>query len=336
MNAKEYDNFLIETASKIDTLTVKPSNRQHFQKQVNHFLDRFNKWYEAFKNGIEQAKKNPNLFAGKMPVDDGTDEFIDNDVDGKWLQNVRRKCPAGYEVVNPSKDYYPYVKEVEPPAGYYYRQPLPLNPLDTLIPKDDFNTLFPDNKKEIPMIEATQIDKQEEDVLRKYYLLAVIHSHKGHSTPFIDKESYPAVLVWNVYEDLNDTKKEIFWGKHIEALMNNAVLTVEANIDGRKPNENNRNLSEIKSRFKIEQSRILFDDKDLNLSTGKMIEVAKNLIENFDNIVKYTVLDGESTEKEASDNLRKYKSIFDEAIKKLKIPCKISTKKQAGYMLTTK
>jgi hypothetical protein len=230
MNAQEYDSFLIETASKIDTLIAQKSKRQHFQKQVNLFLDGFDKWYEAFKDGIEQAKKNPKLFAGKMPVDDGTEGFLDNDTDGKWLESAKKNCPAGYELVYPHDDYYPYNKRIEPPAGYYYRKPLPLNPLDTLIPKDDFENLFPNQNREIPMIERRPIDGQE-DLLRKYYLLALIHANKGNSTALIDKNGYSADLVWSVYGSMDIKNKWHFWGKYILALIEAAFQSVKAGLE---------------------------------------------------------------------------------------------------------
>lgn len=238
MNAKDYDNFLIETASKIDALTVQQGNRQHFQRQVNLFLDGVNNWYEAYKDGLEQAKSNPKLFIGKYSTDDESEkewlESIRNNenVEEKWKESKREKTPQGYEFVDPNYDYYPYFNNIiEKSKGYYYRKPLPPNPLDTLIPKDDMKELFPENKREVPMIERPPIDTQE-DVLRKYYLLAVIHAHKVSSPPFIDKESYSAVLIWDVYGDLNDTRKAMYWGKHIETLIISAIGNVAAGING--------------------------------------------------------------------------------------------------------
>lgn len=95
-------------------------------------------------------------------------------------------------------------------------------------------------------------------------------------------------------------------------------------------------LLDYKSRFKIEESRIFFDDADLDLPTGKVIQVANALIENFDRVVKYKLLDTESSEKEASDNLRAYKSRFNKALKNKNIPCTVKTKRQTGYILTSK
>jgi hypothetical protein len=101
-----------------------------------------------------------------------------------------------------------------------------------------------------------------------------------------------------------------------------------------KQNSGKKISTNIKTHFKIEESRIFFDDVDLDLPTGKTIDVAKMLIESFDTVVKYNLLDNESTAKEASDNLRKHKSIIQKKLKNTSYY--IKTKKQAGYILTAK
>jgi hypothetical protein len=106
--------------------------------------------------------------------------------------------------------------------------------------------------------------------------------------------------------------------------------------NAKKPKDTKKESVAIKALFKIEKSRILFNGVDLDLPAGRTVEIAKALIKGFDTVIEYRLLDSESTDKNAEDNLRKHKSIFAKKLKGCRIPCYITTKKQSGYMLTVK
>jgi len=90
------------------------------------------------------------------------------------------------------------------------------------------------------------------------------------------------------------------------------------------------------SKFTFDEGRIFFDNKDLDLPTGRAITILTKLISEFDRTVAYKDLSEMSSVKEADANLRKDVSVIRGILKTHKIPCVIKTKTRSGYVLTHK
>jgi len=107
------------------------------------------------------------------------------------------------------------------------------------------------------------------------------------------------------------------------------VRTVQAEIDSKQK----RN---IKERFTINSGQALFDGKDLHIPTGLACDVLKKLVIQFGVVVKYKELDDNSLDKEASEQLRKVKSVIVKSFEVNKVPCAIESKTRHGYVIIKK
>lgn len=109
------------------------------------------------------------------------------------------------------------------------------------------------------------------------------------------------------------------------------VHMVQAESDS-KPKRN------IKKRFTVNSGQAQFDGKDLCIPTGLACDVLKKLVTQFGVVVKYKDLDDNSSDKEASEQLRNVKRVIVKSFEVNKVPCAIESKTRYGYVIkkTTK
>jgi hypothetical protein len=89
--------------------------------------------------------------------------------------------------------------------------------------------------------------------------------------------------------------------------------------------------------FTFKPGQALYKGKDLELPAGFTIDVCRLLVKSMGEVVAYKVLDdGLSTNKEASEILRRAKSKIDASFDKQKVPYLIVTKRCEGYCLSPK
>ena len=89
----DYQTILINLAGEVSELVASKDKRKYFEKQVQTFIDTFDHWRNKVIEGQLAAKNNPKLNIGKEPVDDGSDEFLDNKVKDKWWESVHKNKP---------------------------------------------------------------------------------------------------------------------------------------------------------------------------------------------------------------------------------------------------
>ncbi len=94
----------------------------------------------------------------------------------------------------------------------------------------------------------------------------------------------------------------------------------------------------IKERFIFRPGQVLFDNRDLNVGTGAVLDIAKALIGNFGHVVPFQKLDEYSLVKEASEKIRTAIRRLRKTIKSTGIPVVIKNRKGEGYLMlrTTK
>jgi len=79
--------------------------------------------------------------------------------------------------------------------------------------------------------------------------------------------------------------------------------------------------------------QVLYNDKDIEISPGFMIETLKRLYNNMEAVVPYKELDSNSTDIEASSYLRKEISGINKCFREHEVPYEITNKRSEGYML---
>ncbi len=89
----------------------------------------------------------------------------------------------------------------------------------------------------------------------------------------------------------------------------------------------------IEKRFTFRPGQILFDDRDLNVGTGAILDIAKALVENFDHVVPFQDFDENSSEKEASEKIRTAIVRLRKALESARIPVVIGSRKAEGYIM---
>jgi len=77
----------------------------------------------------------------------------------------------------------------------------------------------------------------------------------------------------------------------------------------------------------------LFDDRDLDIGTGAVLDIAEALVENFGHVVPFQELDENSPASEASERIRTAIKRLREAIKSAQIPVVIDNRKAEGYAM---
>ncbi len=228
----DYQTVLINLAGEVSILIASKDKRKYFEEQVQKFTGAFDYWRNKVREGQLAAKDDPMLNIGKEPVDDGSEEFLDNRVEEKWRESVLKNKPDEYEIYSANTfdngDY--VIDEIE---GYYFAPKLPPNPVETLKPTKLLSILLPEYNKDNP-IKEREPSNTEEDLMRKYFLLAVIHAHKGENIPLLDKDHEAVFLVWFMYQDM-DNRKEYCWGARIRNLLKTALTNVEADLKSKKP-----------------------------------------------------------------------------------------------------
>jgi len=137
-----------------------------------------------------------------------------------------------------------------------------------------------------------------------------------------------ACVLLNVMERIR--RGEADGGEHADLM---AIADV---LDGGKPEGKDGpegTKPSIKDRFAFNPGQALFDGKDLGLSAGLPVETLKNLVSQFGNTVAYKVLQDDSTDKAASEQLRTAASQIRKVLKTHHVPCRIESKTRNGYCI---
>jgi hypothetical protein len=232
---RDYQTVLINLAGEVSKLIASKDKRKYFEEQVQKFIGAFDYWRNKVIEGQHAARDDPKLNIGKEPADDGSDEFEDNQIKEKWRESVLKNKPDGYEIYSANSfDRSDYV--IDEIKGYYFAPKLPPNPVETLRPTTFFSILLPEYNKDSSPIKEREPANTEEDLMRKYFLLAVIHAHKGENIPLLDKDHEAVYLVWFMYQDMDD-RQEYCWGAKIRNLLKTALIDVEADLNSKKQTE---------------------------------------------------------------------------------------------------
>jgi hypothetical protein len=181
-----YSVFLMTIAGQVNSLIEQ--HRDRFAQMVTEFEDRFNRWKKEFDRIYQNAIDNPYL------------QFDEN-------KPKRKKVPANYILYDLNEQLEDNPREDG--KFHFWGPPIPFNPVDTLRKRHFLQVLL--RTPEDSVTARNPMDVQE-DVLRKYYLLAVIHAFCGHElgVGVINKQCLEdpgqstdasAMLVWEQYED---------------------------------------------------------------------------------------------------------------------------------------
>lgn len=92
-------------------------------------------------------------------------------------------------------------------------------------------------------------------------------------------------------------------------------------------------LSMVKDKFSFPLGQVLYEGKDLNISTGEALDVLKKLVDKFDSVVPYQDLEPSSVNS-ATDTLRGIVRKINRQLELHGIPCLISPKRTFGYILS--
>lgn len=85
--------------------------------------------------------------------------------------------------------------------------------------------------------------------------------------------------------------------------------------------------------FELLPGQILYDGHDLNLPTGLCVAVLSRLLERFGRVVVHSELHRQSTDVEASDELRGAIKTIRRALQAAGVPCCIEARRRYGYVL---
>jgi DNA-binding response OmpR family regulator len=89
----------------------------------------------------------------------------------------------------------------------------------------------------------------------------------------------------------------------------------------------------MKDRFTFLPGQACFDAADLDVPTGKCIEVLRLLVEAFGQVVPYGELPDNHSPNEASDQQRAVKAKLKKRLEAKNVPCRIQPKRGEGYIL---
>ncbi len=124
----------------------------------------------------------------------------------------------------------------------------------------------------------------------------------------------------------------VMWPNNLKPKIVNLIRQIEVTIGSYKP----KTARETRDRFTFNRGQVLFDDKDLELATGFVIEVAKRLHSGFGETVSYGELDGELSQNAAEEPLRGAIRKLRATLEEKGVPCQIVTKTREGYCLCEK
>ena len=105
-----------------------------------------------------------------------------------------------------------------------------------------------------------------------------------------------------------------------------------ATVEEEKPHSH-EDSKPIAERFTFRSGQVLFDDRDLDVGTGAVLDIAQALVENFGHVVPFRELDENSLENEASEKIRTAIGRLREAIESARIPVVIENRKAEGYVM---
>jgi hypothetical protein len=101
-----------------------------------------------------------------------------------------------------------------------------------------------------------------------------------------------------------------------------------------KPVEQKKHKPSIaKDKFSFPLGQVLYERKDLNISTGEALDVLKKLVDKFDSVVPYQDLEPSSVHS-ATETLRGIVRNINHQLELHGIPCLISSKRTFGYILS--
>ena len=350
-----YENFLSDIAEKTQELIT--HNKSHFQEKVNDFISLYNYWKEQLFAGQREALKNKKkLYVGKMP-DFRSKPYAFVDIDSAikestWEQSIEKKRPNGYILYNPYEIGFSNHSDftIKGIKGYYWGKPLPENPVDTLRIRKDSTVMYPTYANILPKghIQRKPVDENE-DLMRKYFLLAVIHANVGYfGIPVINPKNEAAQLVWTMYRNMDGGKEDV-WGNKIQNFITVAMKDVRANLKQCQRRTIHTSEQAMKGvfekvastqketgmEFEFQKGQVFFNGEELRLPAGRTIEVLEILFKNRPRTVEYNKLDTFSNST-ASDQLRGYISTINSVLKKNKTPYLVKAIRTFGYALIAK
>jgi hypothetical protein len=230
MMLQAYQKTLIEAATEIHKLLVE--HRVIFVEKVQEFVALFEQWREAVivgqKNALTHKKPKLAFYSGedipetfKLPK--GCERYKLYELNEFYhtdkslpLNEHNEKLPFKGK----NKD-----RNVTKRRHVYYGPPLPLNPIDTLrlrdwpcLPFESGNGLYEKDPRD-----------PKEDLLRKFFLLAVIHAFYSHGQSIIDRDSLAAQLVYEAYQHTDD-----YCIPEKQSLIDTALIDVLAHLDSKE------------------------------------------------------------------------------------------------------
>jgi hypothetical protein len=92
-------------------------------------------------------------------------------------------------------------------------------------------------------------------------------------------------------------------------------------------------LQAPKKRFDFKPGQALFDGKDLGLPSGSPVTVLEKLVQSWGETVQHRALHDQSTQSEASPELREAVRVIRKAFRHHRIRCKLVSKRGEGYLI---
>ena len=218
-----YREKLFEAAKETHALIIQ--HKDIIEEKARTFIRRFEEWRTAIIKGQQIAltstkpilvfyRENdiPSTFTLPKKIEDYVFHKLDNFYDEDELLPL---------IKHNSK--YHYKCHVKKRRRVYFGPPLPLNPMDTLrlrlLP-------FPiiGHQKELY---GREPENPEEDMLRKYFLLTVIHTLYGHGQPIFDRgcNDLAVLLVFKAYNEDND-----YCVPEKQSLIDTALIDVKTDL----------------------------------------------------------------------------------------------------------
>jgi len=244
MDEREHKRHLIEIKDAAQAVIRK----EQFRGLVQDFLRRYNHWQEKLAECKEAAKHNPALRIGK-------DEEPGEPPQPGWEVETRNEYLL--ELVDESKspDLLPPELKGEPPLepvdetrgskplplelkrGYmrdrivrrqFWRPPLPPNPVELLMPTQDFDELFQKNDNLTPDRPRDAMKDDKERLAAHAFLIAVVCYKLSDCIIGIELPEYPTDDVWSYYGELYTyNNQEYYRGDKTRSKLRDALAEVK-------------------------------------------------------------------------------------------------------------